>query len=539
MELGPGSRLGEVYRAVPVLGACLAVVMACFPLFSQGSAARVNGAVLDQTGGAIPGAMVTVTDVQRGISRKLTTDSAGAYAAPNLLPGAYTIRAEFRGFKTVERQDVVLEVGQDLRVDLTLQPGEQTEVVNVTGQIPLIENTNAEQGGTLSSQIINDVPLNGRNFTNLMDLVPGVGTYPGHSAYTQSANGLRPHDNFFMVEGINSNDPYRAQSVMNGSLPGGDAATILSIDAIDEFKLEQNPRAEYGWKPGAVVNVGIKSGTNLKHGTAYAYGRDGSWDARNFFEKATDPKVELSLEQFGGSLGGPIIKDKLFYFGNFEEQRYSVGSAVQHAVPITAAGIGSATQNLIGACNAVRAAGTLTALSAQLAGLSTSCVPLANYPGLFPVNSGSNGLNINTSLASENRIDSGLVKVDYRLSGNHTLSGMYFISPGAGAFVDNPTAQIAQPWLTSQYARSQIGSGNWVWTPNSRWVNSFRAGYSHYYDAITSVDSGRNPANYTYNGSTYHVYTGQTNPASFGLPPIGIGGGFSFGLGAGWPSSAW
>jgi hypothetical protein len=168
-----------------------------------------------------------------------------------------------------------------------------------------------------------------------------------------------------------------------------------------------------------------------------------------------------------------------------------------------------------------------------LAGQSTSCVPLANYPGLFPVNSGSNGLNINTSLASENRIDSGLVKVDYHLNANHALSGLYFISPGAGAIVDSPGTQIAQPWLASQFARSQIGFGNWVWTPNSRWVNSFRAGYSHYYAGTRPADSGQNPANYTYNGSTYHIYTGQTNPAYFGLPGIFFGGGFSFGFGQG------
>jgi len=135
-----------------------------------------------------------------------------------------------------------------------------------------------------------------------------------------------------------------------------------------------------------VVNVGVKSGTNAMHGTAYAYGRNSAWDARNFFETPGTPQTPVELEQFGGSLGGPIKTDKLFYFLNFEQQRYSVGNAVQHKVPITAAGAGSATQNLISACNAVRATGPVTPLSAQLAGLSTDCNPLSNFPGLFPVN---------------------------------------------------------------------------------------------------------------------------------------------------------
>jgi hypothetical protein len=530
-------RFGIRVKFFSILGACLILFLTCTSLFSQGSAGRILGTVIDQTGASIPGATVTVEDVQRGNSRTLTTDQAGAFNAPNLLPGTYKVRAEFKGFKTVERQNITLEVAGEIRLDLTLQPGEQTQVVNVTESVPLIETTNAELGGTLQNQVINDLPLNGRNFENLLDLRPGVSKYPGNSGWSTSTNGLRPHDNYFMVDGINSNDPWMAQSIMNAVMAAGDAGTILPIDAIDEFKLQLNPRAEYGWKPGAVVNVGIKSGSNQIHGTAYAYGRTDSWDARDFFSDSVPP---LSLQQFGGSAGGPIKKDKLFYFANFEEQRYSVGNPVQHKVPVTAAGIGSATQNLIGACNATRTAGTLTALSAQLAGLSTSCVPLANYPGLFPVNPGTDPAdprNLNTSIASDNKVDSGLGKLDYHLNEKHSLSGMYFISPGNGILSDNPTLQIAGPWLTNQYARSQVGSGSWTWVPTSRLVNSLRAGYSHYYQVFASVDASQNPANYNYNGSTYHINTGQTNPNYFGLPAITFQGGFSFELGLGWPKT--
>jgi len=321
--------------AVLLAFACFLLLISSSPLFSQGSSARIEGSVTDQSGAAIPNATVTITDINRGTARTINTDSAGAYNAPNLLPGSYTVRVEFQGFMTIERRNITLEVGQDIRVDLALQPGEQRQVVTVQAETPLIETNNAELGGTIPNQVINDLPLNGRNFENLIDLRPGVSKYPGNSGWTNSTNGGRPHDNYFMVDGINSNDPWMAQSMMNAVMAAGDAGTILPIDAIDEFKTQQNPSAQYGWKPGAVVNVGIKSGSNSLHGTAYAYGRNGSWDALNYFTAPDSPEAPVELEQFGGSLGGPIKRDKLFFFGNFEEQRYSVGNPVQHDVPIT------------------------------------------------------------------------------------------------------------------------------------------------------------------------------------------------------------
>ena len=170
----------NIRKALQVLGGTLVMLLLSLPAYSQGSAGRILGTVIDQSGAAIPSATVTVEDVQRGTSRTLTTDQAGAYNAPNLLTGTYKVRAEFKGFKTVERQNIVLEVGQELRLDLTLQPGEQTQVVNVTESVPLIETTNAELGGTLQNEVINDLPLNGRNFENLIDLRPGVSKYPGN-----------------------------------------------------------------------------------------------------------------------------------------------------------------------------------------------------------------------------------------------------------------------------------------------------------------------------------------------------------------------
>ena len=309
---------------------------------------------------------------------------------------------------------------------------------------------------------------------------------------------------------------------MNSTIAAGDAGTILSIDAIEEFKTQQNPRAEYGWKPGAIVNVGIKSGSNSIHGTAYAYGRTDAWDARNYFNQAPQQKAPLGLEQYGGSLGGPIRRDRLFYFVNYEGQTYSLGAVTPIQSPITAPGVGPAAQNLIGACKLAGSA--VTALSAQLAGLTTSCTPLSNYPGLFPVNSGTSPTDPSfhaSGLTNTNGINGGLGKVDYQVSSKHALHGMYFISQGHGNQNDAPN-QVNQIWLSDLYARAQTGSGTWVWTPNSRWVNEARAGYSHYYQAFLTGDASDNPANYAFNGNTYHFYTGVTNPIDFGFPRVRI-----------------
>ncbi len=525
-------------KAAQGLGTALAVLLLCLPAYSQGSAGRILGTVTDANGGAVAGATVTILDVNRGTSRPLTTDQTGAYNAPNLLPGTYTVRAEFKGFKNTERQNIVLQVAQEIRVDLVLQPGDTAQTITVTEEAPLIQTTNAELGGALENKTINDLPLNGRNFENLLDLRPGVTKYVGNSGWTQSSNGLRPHDNMFLVEGIDSNDPWMAQSMMNAVMAAGDAGTMLPIDAIDQFKTQQNPRAEYGWKPGAVVNVGIKSGTNTLHGSAYAYGRDASFDAKNFFTKPTDPAVPLSLEQFGASAGGAIVKDKLFFFGNFEQQRYSVGNPVNHQVPDTTPNATSDT-SLVGVCQAVADAHTadpinnpaVTALSATLAGITVTngVCTMGATPGVFPV-SAPNSPTLFTVLNSTDRINAGVGKLDYHLNDKNSFTGMYFISPAYGTFVDDPHHQVLPSSLTVQTAKSQVVSFGWTYVPSSSWVNSFRFGWSHYNQSFLSADSNVDPA-------TYGINTGVTNPVNFGFPRLRIKGFNSFQLGASWPKT--
>src|SRR5467141_4110216 len=260
-----GSWGARLRKAMKLLGGAMGVLLLCLPLFSQGSSGRILGTVTDQSGGVVAGATVTITDTERGVTKTLVTNEPGEYNAPSLNPGTYKVRVEAKGFKAVERQNVVLEVGKEIRVDVSLQPGAVAETMTITESVPLVETTNATLGGTLNNADINDMPLNGRNYQNLLALRPGVVTYAGGSPWTQSSNNVRPDESGWMIDGIINSSFNDARPIVNFPSPLSDGATILPVDAIQEFNLMENPKAEYGWRPGAAVNVGIKSGTNTLH----------------------------------------------------------------------------------------------------------------------------------------------------------------------------------------------------------------------------------------------------------------------------------
>jgi hypothetical protein len=558
----------DAASAIQVLRLSIVVFLVCVPLFSQGNQGRITGTITDQSGGVIAGATVTVKDVQRGVSRTLTTGDSGEYNAPNLLPGTYAVRAEARGFKIVERQNILLEVGKEVRVDFPLQPGDTSQTITVTEQLPLVETTNATLGGTLSNETINDLPLNGRNYINLLTLRPGMTVYAGGGNFTRSANGTRAEDIGYLLDGLRNDDPFTGSSVLNAAIPAGDASTSLPIDAIQEFNTEQNPKAEYGWKPGAIVNSGVKSGTNSLHGTAFAFGRDTALDARNFFNQpglAQCPdactKSAIGLEQFGASLGGHIKKDKLFYFVNYEGQRYNVADTLISTPPVTCAGgapgcgltANDASLSLLDACNAVAsngsggfspvgAPGGVTALSAHLAGImidpKTGCkIAPPNYTAgpsesLFPTNTNPAGVAL--GLVNLSAQHNGVAKVDYHINDHHSLSGMYFRGVGGGSWRDGPwevalPGSSNGPFLSDLWGYVQAGSGAWTWTPNSVLVNEFRVGYVHFRQWYDSNDSHVNPL-------AYGINTGVTDPRLFGFPLLQIGNaGGTFRLGGNWP----
>jgi len=497
-------RLG---MAVRILTVSLALLLACVPMFAQGSSGRIMGAVTDQSGGNVVGAAVTVTDVQRGISRNLTTDESGEYLAPNLLPGVYKVHVEAKGFKAVDRQNILLEVGKEVRVDVVLQPGATTETITVTEDVPMVDTSSTTLGGTISNVILNDLPLNGRNYQNLVSLRPGTSVYPGGGPWTQSTNGIRPEDTSYIVDGITNDEAFMGLSVTNAAAVIGDAATIIPIDAIQEFNTQVNPKAEFGWKPGAVTSVALKSGTNDIHGTAYAFGRSDSFDARNYFNPVGQPKQPVELEQFGVTAGGRIIKDKLFYFGAFEAQRYTVGNALQGSVP-TSAPIAGGTGNgcvvlTTGDCT-ISIADATTDIGLQDASVN----PLSSYLLGFYTPNATQGTTVPLNYPNENSSKNAIGKVDYHPNDRNAFSGSYFF--GNDTIVGMDFLELLAQFRTKVHSRAHAVSAHWAWTPSSSLTNELRGGFTHYVLQILPSDIG----------FPYVINTGLSNPLLSGIPDI-------------------
>src|SRR5947208_16471031 len=215
-----------------VFSTTLVVLLFSFALSAQVNFGRILGSVKDPTGAVLPGARVNIIDTQRGLARTVTTDEAGLYNAPTLTPGTYTVRVEFPGFKTLSRENVVVEVGSEIRLDLTIEPGQQSETVTVNEAIPLVDTTGATLGGTLPNVDINDMPLNGRNYQNLLNLIPGVMIQPGGSPWTQTTNNSRPDETVWVVDGIINANFVDYRHIAGMPTPFTDGATILTIDAI-------------------------------------------------------------------------------------------------------------------------------------------------------------------------------------------------------------------------------------------------------------------------------------------------------------------
>lgn len=496
----------HLMRALCAVGVGITFLLVCLPMFGQTDRGRIFGSVHDSTGAVIVGAKVTITDLQRGVSRNLVTDSAGAFSAPGLTPGTYSVRVEDEGFKTEQRQNILLEVGQDVRVDVGLQPGQANQTVTVSSEIPLVNTINATLGGTVDNKTINELPLNGRNYQNLLSLRPGVVVYAGGGPWTQVANGIRPEDTGYVVDGVSDDEAFMGLSVTNAAAVAGDAATLLPIDAIQEFNVEENPSAEFGWKPGAITSVGLKSGTNQLHGTAYGFGRSDSFDARNFFNRTPDPKTPVSLEQYGGTLGGHIVKDKLFYFGAYEGQRYTVGNAINYSLPTT---VSLATpQNPAGDPTS-----SIPDAERALGMANVSPVSLKILPLYGP--NATQGTSITRGFNNVNASNNALGKIDYHMNERHTLSGSYFFGNDNLVAEDSPETQAF--FLTKIHSRAQTLAAHETWVANSRLVNDVRFGFTRYTLSIAPSDQNTPP-------SAYGLNTGITNPVLGGLPGIKVKG---------------
>src|SRR5258705_13539376 len=282
----------------------------------------IQGQVQDQQGAAIGKAEVTVRNLETGAVRKVNANDAGAYQVTSIPPGSYELTASTAGFKTDVRSGITVTVGAEINVNFSLTVGAVSEKIEVTAEAAQVDTSSATLGGFVNSTTIRELPLNGRDWISLSLLQPGVSPNASQNqndlSRAQRGNGLslyisggRHTDNAFRIDGVSVND------YANGS-PGSALRVSMGLDAIREFSVLTNSySAEYGRGAGGVVNAITKSGTNQIHGGAYYFHRNSALDARNFFDLATLPAFRR--HQFGGYLGGRIIKDKTFYFVNYEQ----------------------------------------------------------------------------------------------------------------------------------------------------------------------------------------------------------------------------
>jgi hypothetical protein len=312
---------------------------------AQVNTATISGTVHDASGAVLPGVSVAIQNQDTGISRTVTTNEAGRYSAPALTLGNYQVTAELQGFQSQVRSGIALTVGREAVVDFTLAVGAVSQTLEVTGEAPLVELTNANLGGLVDDRTIRDMPLNSRSWDTLAYTIPGVVKYgtagggfnSGSGANKFSVAGARSYSNSFLLDGTDVNDS-------SNSTPGGSAGTNLGVDAIREFKIVAATfSAEYGRATGAVVSAVTRSGTNELHGTLFEFLRNSALDARTIFDledRDGDGRGDVPpfrRNQFGGVLGGPIKRDKTFFFGGYEGLRQARNDTTIAVVPTVAA----------------------------------------------------------------------------------------------------------------------------------------------------------------------------------------------------------
>jgi outer membrane receptor protein involved in Fe transport len=322
---------------VSILGFC---VLNSRPLRAQVAGGTLSGTITDPSGAAVANAQVVIKNSATGVAKTVTTNTDGFYSAANLLPGEYEVAVSATGFNTEIKKAITINVGSQPVFSLVLQIGTVANTVEVTTEAPTVQLTSSDISATVSATTVRELPLNGRSWTDLAALQPGVSTIQTQPSFATGADrgnrgfgqqltisGARPQQNNYRLDGISLND------YANGA-PGSVLGGNMGVDAIQEFSvLTSNYSAEYGKTSGGVVNAITRSGTDAFHGSAYEFLRNSALDARNFFEDPTQPKAEFRRNQFGGTIGGPIVKNRTFFFVDYEGNRQAKGIANVNFVP--------------------------------------------------------------------------------------------------------------------------------------------------------------------------------------------------------------
>jgi len=324
---------------------------------AQVAGGTLSGTVTDPNGGGVPKASVVITNVATGVDREVTTNSDGFYTVVNLVPGTYQLKVTATGFNPEETTGINMTVGAQQTLDVTLHVGTVSNRVEVTAETPAVQLTSSDISAVVNATTVRELPLNGRSWTDLAALQPGVSTIETQPTFSTGADrgnrgfgqqltisGARPQQNNYRLDGVSLND------YANGA-PGSVLGGNLGVDAIQEFSvLTSNYSAEYGKTSGGVVNAITRSGTNNFHGSVYEFLRNSTLDAKNYFESAGAPKAPFKRNQFGGALGGRIIPNRTFFFVDYEGIRQSKGIANVDFVPSPAARATVSARDSPGTC---------------------------------------------------------------------------------------------------------------------------------------------------------------------------------------------
>ena len=488
------------------------------PALGQTTTGSIYGTVADQSGAVIPTATVTVRNIQTGETHTAQSNGSGNYIFPALDPGDYTVSTQVQGFRTEKQNGIRLDVTQNVHVSFTLQAGSQSQSVTVSATTTLVDTRESQLGETVDQKRIEDLPLNGRNAYDLVQIVPGITNYSAESAIGNnvgasfSVNGIRPNANTFYLDGGFDTEIFR---------DGGNL--IPNPDALQEFRiLTSNFDAEFGRSPGGVVNMITRSGTNRYHGLAYDYLRNNVLNAKNYFNNEVTP---LKQNQFGGNFGGPIARNKAFFFLSYEGLRIRTpdiaSSTLITLTPAEAKGDFSApTVKPTPILPAGTNCGTKTAPVICPAALDPVAQNLLKY---VPLEDPTTGRPPEQFASANTNANQGLARVDYQLTSRHELSGMFFTSHGTNTAPSAGGNQIFDFSGASNYA-NQTNAGasdRWIISPNA--LNSL-----HFFYTLNHTIVG-NLFDYDWHGLGSHVFEGAlvTDQPLFkinGYWTMGIGG---------------
>ena len=494
----------------------LALCAPAAPTFAQSFRGSIRGTVTDPTGAAVPATKITATNLATGETREAATTDDGAYIFAELQAGEYDVTFEKQGFQRSTIRTRV-STGSDTTVDFALRlTGTDVVDVQVNDTAPLVESSNSTLSLVVDRTLVQELPLNGRDFGKLVALTPGVtvegsgvaGTEKGFGQF--NINGNRDRSNNYTLDGTDNNDPWFNNSALNQVGITGAPATLLPLDAIEEFNLQSNFTAEYGRNSGSVVNIVTRSGANALHGSLYEYFRNSYFDARNYFNPARNqdgtpnPQSHFNNNNFGGSLGGPILKDRTFFFAAYEGQRERVGSDFNLFVP-TPAQVQLAQQEAL--ANVAIIPNGLNPALVQI--LDTYLPTTPNADNTLPV-----------SVSDKNDSNNFIARVDHQINSVHSVAARYAFGQDSQIFPLGSLGGFGSGSRLGAFAqrsptRVQVVSASWLSILNANHVNEVRFGYSRFRNRFGSLDDTLNPS------STFGINFGT---GKLGLPEFDFNG---------------